>query len=471
MKDKGKPYKDSGSEKDNIKMSDKINNNDHNDYNPDNEISSGRFCSISEDFNLNDKDEKPKSDVEFDKRDEPEELDSGEKLESSEEKNKKSNKDFERVVLKSKKNKYFFRAIWFVLIAFVSTLLVSYALVSMNDMLGIGKSDNTISVEIPNNASLDNVAGILKSSGIIKQDAFFKLYCFITKNTKGFLHGTYELRPNMDYQVIINKIKSQTANKDVVEIAFREGMNVQECASLLSENGVCSEEDFLEKCNSDEFDDKYDFLKEIKNKSERYYKLEGYLFPDTYEFYKGEDPSSVIRRFLNNFQKKIIKVNTHEGYDKNTSIKHLCEEQGKTLDEIINISSMIQSEAANKKDMYKVSSVIYNRLSTVSSDGNNKFGEFGLSKLGIDSTVWYPYKTKSAVPEDIVNSFQSRFDTYEITGLPPGAISNPGLEAIYAALKPESTDYYYFCHSDSGDAYYAQTNDQHLANLKKAGLA
>lgn len=377
----------------------------------------------------------------------------------------------ERIIVKSKRNKYLFRIIWIVFLALISVLLAGYALIAMNDMLGIGESNNTITVTIPKNANLDTVAGILKDNGIIRQEFFFKMYAFATKNTKEFLEGTYELKPNMDYQVILNKVKNHTVNKDVVEVAFIEGMNLQECADLLSENGVCNGSEFLEKCKSDEFDEKYDFLKEIKNKDERYYKLEGYLFPDTYEFYRGESPSSVVQRFLSNFQKKIIKVNSHTGYEKKTSIKHLCEESGKTLDEVINISSMIQAEAADKNDMYKVSSVIHNRLETIPSNGKSKFGEYGFVQLGIDSTVWYPYKTKGAVPEDIVNDFHSTYDTYEITGLPPGAICNPGMQAIYAALKPEETEFYYFCHSNSGEAYYAKTNDAHLANLKKAGLA
>ena len=355
-------------------------------------------------------------------------------------------------------------------ISLISVLLAGYALTAMNDMLGLGQSDDVIVVDIPEGANINTIASILKERGIINQQFFFKVYCIVTKNSKGFLAGTYELKPNMDYQILINKMKSHTSNKDVVEIAFKEGMNLQEYAELLEENGVCKKDAFLEKCKSDEFDEKYEFLKGIKNKENRPYKLEGYLFPDTYEFYKNQDPSGVIRRFLSNFQKRIIKINSHEGYEKRTSIIHLCEENGKTLDEIVNISSMIQAEAADKGDMYKVSSVIYNRLATVPSSGINKFGEYGLSRLGIDSTVWYPYRTKNDVPSDIIGNFHSGYDTYDIEGLPPGPICNPGIQAFYAALKPENTEYFYFCHSSIGEAYYAKNKSEHEVNLKKAGL-
>lgn len=391
---------------------------------------------------------------------------------SKESYNKEKIKENENIKCKKDgKNKILFRVIWFVFLSLVSILLAGYALTAMNDMLGLGQSDNVIVIDIPEGANVNTVANILKEKGIITQKFFFKIYCILTKNSKSFLGGTYELKPNMDYQVLINKMKSHASNKDIVEVAFKEGMNLQEYAELLEENGVCKRNEFLEKCKSDEFDEKYEFLKEIKNKESRPYKLEGYLFPDTYEFYKNEDPSGVIRRFLNNFQKKIIKISSHEGYDKKTSIKYLCEEKGKTLDEIINISSMIQAEAANKSDMYKVSSVIYNRLAIVPSEGINKFGEYGLSRLGIDSTVWYPYRTKNDVPSDIIENFNSPYDTYNIEGLPPGPICNPGLQAFYAALKPEKTEYFYFCHSVSGEAYYAKNKSEHEINLRKAGLA
>ena len=117
-----------------------------------------------------------------------------------------------------------------------------------------------------------------------------------------------------------------------------------------------------------------------------------------------------------------------------------------------------------------VSSVIHNRLRTIDYGGKNSFGEYSIGILRIDSTVYYPYKTKSAVPENIRKTFKSNYDTYKIEGLPPGPICNPGMDAILAALNPAQTNYYYYCHSTSGEAFYAKTNDEHILNLRKAGL-
>lgn len=373
-------------------------------------------------------------------------------------------------ILKDKKDKYLLRATWFVSLVFVSAFLASYAIVGMNDMLGIGKSSETVAVEIPSGSNLTKVSQILKSRGIINQSGFFTFYAFATKNSRNFSGGSFELRPNMDYQVILNGLRSTEPSKEVIEIALREGMSILEYADLLDEKHVCSKNTFLERCKTGKFEDKYEFLKNLPNESERYYKLEGYLFPDTYEFYLNEGADAVISKLLKNFQRKAIKIGSLKGYSEQTSIKELAEKSGKSLDEIINLASLIQAEAANENDMYKISSIIRNRMSIPSPTSKNKFGEFGLTKLGIDSTVWYPYKTKISVPENIVNTFESRYDTYKIDYLPPGPICNPGMKAIYAALNPENTDYFYFCHSASGESYYARTNSAHIANLRKAGL-
>ncbi len=191
-------------------------------------------------------------------------------------------------------------------------------------------------------------------------------------------------------------------------------------------------------------------LKSISNSSERYYRLEGYLFPDTYKFYKNEDAKSAVKKLVSNCNTKLTK-----------QIRTKATEKGMTVDQLLTLASMIQSEAADKSDMYKVSSVFHNRL-------NSK--KTALRRLESDSTLYYPYRKQSLIPEDLRSTFKSRYNTYSFEGLPPGPICSPGLDAIDAALNPDSTGYYYFCHSSKGKAYYAKTKSGHDANLKKAGL-
>ena len=361
---------------------------------------------------------------------------------------------------KAKKNGCLFKMIWAVMIVLVSVVLAQYILVGVNDIFAINRLDEeTISVELPKDASVEEVAGILADKGVINRADFFTLYAKLTKSG-GFSNGSFNLRGNMDYEAIINYLQVQSNRTDTVFVTFREGMNLQEYAELLEENRVCDADAFLELCDSDTFDENYPFIGAISNDSERYYKLEGYLFPDTYEFYVDEDPEQAIKRFLANYRRKMT-----------DEIQEQAEALGMTMDQVVTLASMIQAEAANEEDMYLVSSVFHNRLN---SGGVNPYNanEGGLLMLQSDATVWYPYKNRNSVPADLLDSFQSRYDTYDIEGLPPGPICNPGMAAIDAALHPSNTNYYYFCHNgETGEGYYAVYYSQHLANLERAGLS
>ncbi len=352
---------------------------------------------------------------------------------------------------KGRKNRFFFRVIWFLMVLIVSALLSQFAISGINDMLAVGREKVTLTVEIPKNADGEQVASILHNAGAIRDEDFFKLYSKLTKADKHYGNGSFEIDTTMDYQALINTLQSNLNRVDTVKVTFPEGTDVMELAAQLEKNGVCKASDFLAMTNSTQFDAKYQLLKAITNSKERYYKLEGYLFPDTYEFYKDEDADKVVQKLLSNADKKLT-----------AEIRAGASAQNMTVDQLLTLASMIQAEAANKDDMYMVSSVFHNRLASN--------GKGDLLRLRSDPTTYYPYRTKAAVPSNIRDTYKSRYDTYTIEGLPPGPICNPGAEAIDAALNPAKTSYYYFCHSKDGKAYYAKTNAQHEANLKKAGL-
>ena len=360
--------------------------------------------------------------------------------------------------LKNKRNRRVFRWMWVISVVIVGAMLSVYIITGMNDLLAINRQDSsTIMVEIPENPTLDEVAQTLEKNGVIDEISYFKMFAMLTKSDEGFTQGTYEMRKNMDYEAIINYLMSSGNRTDTVSVMITEGENVLEVAQTLKENGVLSETDkFLELCSSDNFDEDFSFLKDIKNGSDRYYKLEGYLYPDTYEFYKNEDAEKVIYKFLNNYEMKITEKQDVRGYDKLTTVKKMVEESnsGYTLDEVMIIASIIQAEAANTDDMYNVSSILHNRLEASA--------DLGVSNLGLDSTKFYPYRNADNAPDNFV----SKYDTYDEAGLPEGPICNPGMEAIKAALNPNSTSYYYFCHDSEGNAYYASTIYEHNANLE-----
>lgn len=373
---------------------------------------------------------------------------------------------------KSKRNTYIFRSVWIVMVVLISALTIKYILVGINDMLAISRENQgeKVVVEIPDDANINNVSNALLSAGVIKDKSFFTLYSIFTKSSRKFTKGTYEITIGSDYEAIVNYLQTQSNRTDIIDVSFPEGKNIIEYAKILSDNGVCGYDEFLEACNSDYFDDDYEFISNIKNSEDRYYKLEGYLFPDTYTFYQGENPKSAITRFLNNFEEKIFKKKSVKGYTFKINIESIAEEKGMSLNDLIILSSLIQAEAADTDDMYYVSSVFHNRLKTLDSDGQSKFGEFGLNRLESDATLWYPFKSKNDIPSDRLNEFPGKYDTYKIPGLTVGPICNPGLDAIDAALNPKDTEYYYFCHSNDGNSYYAKIDAEHQQNLVKAGL-
>lgn len=362
---------------------------------------------------------------------------------------------------KSKRNGCLFKMIWMVMIVLVSVVLAQYLLIGANDLLGVNREEGTTTISIPANADIDTVADILADAGVISSADYFKLYMKVTKPETTFTKGEYtDVKTNMDYEAIVTYLQTQSNRTDVVQVTFLEGMNLQDFGDRLEENGVCDKEAFLEACNSTEFDEDYTFLKRIRNDSERYYRLEGYLFPDTYEFYQDSQPDTVIRKCLYNFELKVMADTIELEDDTEVSVADLAQQQGFTVDQLMTLASIVQAEGANEEDMRVIAQVFRNRLDPNLNEG--------VSQLGSDPTVFYPYSSREEAP----TGFISRYNTYEIIGLPPGPIDNPGMMAINAVLNP-NTDYsyyLYFCHSADGTPYYAQTEDEHYWNQVEAGL-
>ncbi len=225
-----------------------------------------------------------------------------------------------------------------------------------------------------------------------------------------------------------------------VRITFPEGMAAEEYATLLEQNGVCSASDFLAAVNAPATE--YSFMAEITNGQDRPFLLEGYLFPDTYEFYYNMNAQAVLNKFLDNFERKIT-----EAY------KARAAELGYSVDEIIRIASIVQEEALDP-EMPNVSSVLHNRL-------NSSYG-----KLECDVTVFYLNNHVAPYVED-VSVYSDKYNAYKFAGLPAGPISNVGIKAIEAALWPADTDYYFFVTDEEMNFYYAVTWAEHSANVKK----
>lgn len=357
--------------------------------------------------------------------------------------------------LKSRKNRWIFTLVWLCMVLLVSFTLASYLIRGSNDFFAVGRAEGTTSVTIPENVTMEELTKILYEAGAIKEPQFFDLYCSVTVDEdemEYFQPGTYQLETNMDYQDIISTLQGGSESKEVVSVTFPEGVTALEAAALLEENEVCSSEDFLTAINTADFDE-YTMIGEITNASEKYFKLEGYLFPDTYQFYKGEEIDSVVSKMLYNFQ------------NRTEDLEEDIANSGMTMDQIVILASIIQREAANTQDMANVSAVLHNRL--------DYGADYGIYSLQCDSTMYYPYKTASDVPAEGARAY-GNYDTYQVQGLPAGAICNPGLDAIEAALHPNTEGdapyYLYFCHAADGTAYYATNEADHNYNRQHAGL-
>ncbi len=381
---------------------------------------------------------------------------------------KKEEKKIRRV--KSGQNKKVYRIAWIAVVIILSVVASQFLIIGSNDFLAITREDATpATVIIEADDEIPDIAKKLEDKGIINSVGFFSVFANITGKIDEVEPGVYQIPRNKDYLAILNHLQYTGNRQTTIMLQITEGTNVLDLAHLLYESGVTYDvEEFLRLCNSTEFDEDYSFLADIGDNPDRIYRLEGYLFPDTYEFYVDEAPDLTIRRFLDNFQVRVFETKYEvKGYSEPVTISRLIDDKHNyTLDEIVTMASIVQGESANSEEMFKVSSVIHNRLD---------YGpQYDIHTLGMDSTAYYPYKNADSVPEEELENFVSTYGTYEKAGLPPGAINSPCADALISAVAPSDTDYLYFCHGVEADgtitSYFASDYSTHMSNLSKAGL-
>ena len=330
--------------------------------------------------------------------------------------------------------------LWAVLGLLVGIWLVG----AFSDILGIMKDDSQHEVEVKAGWTTLRMAQEMKRQDVINHPWVFAVYSMLSDSEGTYKSGTYLLDGGMTYDSLISALQRKQSNQ-TVRITFTEGMNVLEIAAMLEENGVCKKSEFLTAVNTGVYN--YDFIPYDAEDSGRFYRLEGYLFPDTYDFYINENVDSVVRRFLNNFNSKFTE-----------NLRKKADELGMSVDQVVTLASIIEKEAIDVFEMANVSSVFHNRLLKPQT----------YPKLQSDVTSFYVkrviYKTVTTTDE----KYTYAYDTYVRNGLPVGAICCPGGAAITAALNPSESEYYYFVTDADGAFYYAKTLAQHNANIRKA---
>lgn len=294
---------------------------------------------------------------------------------------------------------------------------------------------------------MDKVAAMLKEEGLIEYDWFFKLFArFYHADTKLSL-GTFTLNTEMDYMALVRSMRTSGGKTATVDLTIPEGYTVQQIIDLLAENGVGSVEDLTDTAANYEFEE-YSFVDNENLGSVS--RLEGYLFPDTYQFYVGARTELAFNSMLSNFNNKVFK---------NDEVDELMTESPYELSDIIIIASLIEKET-DGSDRRNISSVIHNRLENEGETGH---------LLQIDAAL--VYAAGHPITQDDYTSLDSPYNLYQHTGLPPTPIANPGIASIKAALAPAETNYYFYVLGADGKHVFSETLDQHNRAVAAAAEA
>ncbi|NLV87042.1 MAG: endolytic transglycosylase MltG [Clostridiales bacterium] len=352
---------------------------------------------------------------------------------------------------------------YFIFVVSMSIILACLGWMAASDVLALNKGDITAEVYLPETdfkekernildedgkaigketvlaADANKVATALKDAGIIQYKALFILYSQFSNADEKIDPGTYELNTQYDYRAIVKKMQFGSDSQVKTMVSFPEGFTNSDIFLRLEENKVCRYDDLMECAANYEFP--YSFLEGIPYGETS--RLEGFLFPDTYEFYQGMTADAAIDKFLQTFHYKLTE-----------EMLELASSRGYSMRQVVNVASMIEKEAANDEERKTIAGVIYNRLNANMA-------------LGIDATIQYilPERKELLTWDDL--EIDSPYNTYKNLGLPAGPIANPGISSIMAALKPESHGYYYYALDEQSNTHRFFTNgNDHAAFVK-----
>lgn len=349
--------------------------------------------------------------------------------------------------------------LFFIIVIIVSVVVSIYAILCMNDIFAITKTKSNVTVSYSQQLESSNDAiNLLSEKGLIKCKNFCKLFVklrdgFIKSNRLGgpYEAGVYYLNGKMGLEGMLLTLQGDTATSETVTLAFPEGLTVPEIVNKLSDNDVCDKAALLSVIQSTEYS--YSLVADLKASDSIPYRLEGFMFPDTYEFFIGESASSVVTKFLENGEAKFTE-----------EFKQRCNELGYTPYEIITIASIIQKEAANNEQMKTISAVLHNRL----KDKAN-FPTLGCQSTSdyITNKVSPNLSSTSSHTADYYMAYYNTNNSSTVVGLPAGPICNPGTAAINAALYPENSDVKFFFHDTKGVMYTAKTYAEFKSKVQK----
>jgi len=360
--------------------------------------------------------------------------------------------------------------IWLAIILGIGVSLGRIVWVCAADILAFGREEQIVQVEITASDNIDTIAEKLKQAGAIRYPQVFKFYAGLAVDEGEISTGTFTLNTLYDYHALVNAMSPYAEGREEIKVTIPEGYTCAQIFALLEEKRVCTVAELEEYAANGELGE-YWFLEGVPRGDK--YCLEGYLFPDTYNFYTNDTPQHALEKLLDGFDyrftdkmiesidainQEYTRLMTKNGY----SAEHI-EANQLTIRDIVTIASMVEKETAGGSDSYMIASVIYNRLSSPD-----------YPYLNIDATIVYALGGKSDPLTYADLQVDSPYNTYTEPGLPIGPISNPGRDSLYAALEPYAeTDYYkyyyYVFDPSAGVHLYSETYEEHERKIAQLG--
>ena len=338
-------------------------------------------------------------------------------------------------------------AVWLAIILITGVTLGRMLWVCAADVLAFGREDKMVTVTIYESDTMDDIVEKLHKGGLIRYPGLFHLYADLAVDEGEIKPGIWDLNTMYDYHALVNMMSPSSTRAVVENVLIPEGYSCRQIFDLLEQNRVCTAKDLAEYAASGELKE-YWFLENVERGYE--YCLEGFLFPDTYDFYKNSSPRDVLEKLLDNFE---FRFNEEMRAQIDTLNANITDGTFDAHDVVI-VASLIEKETASNDESPLIASVIYNRL--FNWGGNPAY-------LNIDASIVYALDGKTDLTaEDL--KVESPYNTYTNTGLTPGAIANPGLASLKAALNPAATNYYFYVLNPAvGEHKFSTTLDEHNA--------
>ena len=351
--------------------------------------------------------------------------------------------------------------IWLAIIVAVGTSLGRMLWVCAADVLAFGREDKAVTVTISSADGIEDIARKLHNAGLVRYPGLFQLYASIAVDEGEIASGTFELNTLYDYHAIVNGMSAYSSFRSVVEdVVIPEGYSCRQIFALLEEKGVCSVAELEEYAANGEFKDFW-FLEGVQRGDK--YCLEGFLFPDTYDFYEGSTPREALGKMLLGFEARFseemramlptLNERLATKMRNNGCGQEFINNNQIGIYELLIVASLIEEETAGDEESKNIASVIYNRLTQ-----DQSYERY----LGIDATILYALgEHKDALSKEDLE-IDSPYNTRTHAGLVPTPITNPGLNSIMAALDFADTDYYYYVlNPATGRHQFSKTLEEH----------